>query len=164
MWAAKAIAETIADKIDSAGLFDSAVAVDLVSRWEESAEKFLPPTVQLISIDRERVDRQCIRVNYAYLFRRATTEQPESRELIDGVDSLLDSPSNRVFNVSGVGICYYNGFIFNAPTRINTGGETISGAFDSLLLERDGAFFQTAIIKFFRFEDREGAPLGDGNE
>lgn len=149
---AKAVADAIAAKLNAAQILSEQVHVDVYSRWTEAADAPLEPTLQLVSVRKEKIDRTSTAVRYAFLFRRAFVDISGADAFDDPLDLVADyfeRKENRYITVDGVGCIYYGGFIYNAPTRTTTNKASLEGAYDSALLEADGVLFQTALLEFF---------------
>lgn len=150
---ALAVANAIAATLNAAGILSETVEVDLYSRWTENASSPLKPTLQLVSVRKEKIDRTSTAIRYAFLFRRAALDLDGANAFDNPIDIVADyfgKRENRYINVDGVGLIAYGGFIYNAPTRTTTNNASLEGCYDSALLEADGVLFQTALLEFYR--------------
>lgn len=156
------IATALANKIDAAGIFSANVVVDSFSRWEESGGD-MPPTIQLVSVKKEKLDRSAVKISYAFLLRRATLNIDNlSSDNLDAVSDLFNYGSRYIPLTDD--LVYFSSFTYNAPTRTTTNGVTLNGAYDSVIMERDAALLQTAIIEVYRVEDRTSSDEEQGGD
>lgn len=146
---AEAIAAAVAQRINAADVFDDDVVVDLCSRWVENEEVNFPPTIQLVSVKRNKIDRGSTAILYTFLFRRALINYDLASNL-DAIAPLFEQ--EPYINVDNLGAVYFDSFVYNAPTRTTTNGVSLQGAFDSAVLENDGYMLQTALINIYRIE------------
>lgn len=147
---AGAIAEAVAARLNAAAIFNETVVVDTFSRWIENETADFPPTIQLVSVKRDKVDRNATIIYYSFLIRRATMAFDLSANNLDEIENVF--ANDKYINVNDLGVVRFDSFIFNSPTRTTTNGVSLQGAFDSAVLENDGYFLQTGLLNVYRIE------------